>query len=419
MLRRDTTKRTELAGLPSAESLYLREIGELPLLKAEEEVELGQQIEEGTFLLRLQHDAVYEHDFTYQGLARQLLRRLHDHLNLLRRSRLFGDPPRASALLFDERLKAATERVIDAQLLAEIAAATELAEETVWSALVELSIMSRIVMPWEVDAGPTDSEALNTLAHRLRNVERQAADAKDRLIRSNLRLVVSVAKRYINQGLDLADLMQEGNTGLIRAVEKFDYRRGFKFSTYATWWIRQAVQRAVAGQARTIRLPVHLTEQLSRYRRIAGDLTAELGREPTTHEAAQRMGVKDDQLESLRKASAATVSLDAPVGAGEEKRLVDVLERVAEVSLHEEAVAALLRDDLRSALQVLPPIERTVLELHFGLGGKPAQTHAQIGQRLGITQEWARQLEARALSRLREAPEVEVLREYITVNSLA
>jgi len=412
-----TTQRAE-EELPWAESLYLREIGELPLLTAEREVQLGRQMEAGDFLLRLQREAVHEHDFTYEGLARQMLGRLQSHLSLLRRSQLFAAPPRGSVLLFVEKLQQATERTIDEGLVSDIARVTRETEESVRTALLELSIISRIIMPWEADAGLAGEEAVNTLAYRLRNVERQAAEAKDRLIRSNLRLVVSVAKRYVGHGVAFADLIQEGNTGLIRAVEKFDYRRGFKFSTYATWWIRQSVQRAIADQARTIRLPVHVTEQLARYRKVMGDLTAQLGREPSAGEIAERMGVGQEQVELLRRASATPVSLETPVGV-EETRLGDLLEKVVEVSLHEEAVATLLRDDLQNALQVLPPTERTVLELRFGLAGSPPLTLEEVGQRLGVTREWARQLESRALRRLREAPEIEVLRDYVTVNGVA
>jgi len=408
----------EAEEIASAESLYLREIGELPLLTAAQEVELGRRMEEGDFLLRLQREAVHEHDFTYHGLARQVLQRLHEHVALLRRSGVFPPSPRASALLADETFQKATERAIDEALVAKIAKATGETEEAVRTALLELSIISRIVTPWEADAEPGDGEAITTLAYRLRNVERQATEAKDHLIRANLRLVVSVAKRYVERGLSFADLIQEGNTGLIRAVEKFDYRRGFKFSTYATWWIRQAVQRAIADQSRTIRVPVHMTELMAKYRHAVDQLTGELGREPTPAEVARRMGISDEQLELLRRASLAPVSLEKPIGEEDDTRLGDLIEKVVEVSLHEEAVATLLRDDLRNALQILPPVERTVLELRFGLGGEPALTLEEVGQRLGITREWARQLEARALRRLREAPEVDVLREYLSVNGL-
>ena len=402
--------------LASAESLYLREIGELSLLTAAQEVELGRQMEAGDFLLRLQSEAVHEHDFTYQGIARQLLLRLHLHLRLLRRSGIFPESPRASALLKDDTLQRAMERTIDERLVSAIARATGETEDLARTAILDLSIMSHLVLPWEADTDPTDEDAINTLGYRLRNVERQAAAAKSRLIRSNLRLVVSVAKRYIGHGLPFVDLIQEGNTGLIRAAEKFDYRRGFKFSTYATWWIRQAVQRAVADQARTIRVPVHMTEQMSKYRHAVEELTAELGREPGAPEIARRLAITEEQLELLRRASVPPLSLEKPVGQDEETRLGDLIEKTVELSSHEQAVATLLRDDLRNALQILPPIERTVIELRFGLKEELPLTLEEIGHKLGVTREWARQLESRALQRLREAPEVTVLREYVTAN---
>lgn len=225
-------------------------------------------------------------------------------------------------------------------------------------------------------------------------------------------------ERHIHSALGFADLIQEGNAGLIRAVEKFDYRRGFKFSTYATWWIRQAIQRAIADQSRTIRLPVHVGEQLAKYRKAKEELTVELGREPTIVEIARGIGISEEHVEFLIRASAPTLSLEMPIG-DEESELGDLIEKVVEVSLHEEAVATLLRNDLRSALQVLPPAERKVIELRFGLGGGHPLTLEEVGQRLGVTREWIRQIESRAFRRLREAPEIQVLRDYVTVNGLA
>jgi RNA polymerase primary sigma factor len=325
-------------------------------------------------------------------------------------------PPEAkySEALFDPQLQGCIEARIDTTLAEALADVMGTSAQQVIDDLWELSVGSRLVTPADVDAGPDDEAAVQRLAESLRAAERHAGECKDHLMRANLRLVVAVAKRYQERGLPLLDLIQEGNTGLIRAVEKFDYRLGFKFSTYATWWIRQAVTRALADQARTIRLPVHIVESASKYRKALDALLAEYGREPTLEEIAERMAITPEAVSQLREALARQpISLEQPLTSEGEGTLADLIEHVA-VSPMERATAELLKDDLATALQVLPDREREIIMLRFGLKDGRTRTLEEVGRHFGLTRERARQLEARALNQLRESPEIRSLLEYLS-----
>ncbi len=243
-----------------------------------------------------------------------------------------------------------------------------------------------------------------------KRIERGDTEAKSRMIQSNLRLVVSIAKNYRNQGLPFLDLIQEGTLGLIRAVEKFDWRRGFKFSTYATWWIRQAVARALADKGRTIRMPVHIVERMQKINRAERTLWTQLGREPLLDEIADEASLTVQQVLEVRAAARASASLDAPVGDTEDAVLGDFV--AGDDPLPEEMVELHLRSEaLRLALSALPAREREVVTLRYGIGGAEPKTLEEIGRRLGLTRERVRQIELESLRRLACVREIQAVAE--------
>jgi RNA polymerase primary sigma factor len=244
-----------------------------------------------------------------------------------------------------------------------------------------------------------------------KRIEMGDREAKRQFILANLRLVVSIAKRYVGRGLSLLDLIQEGNIGLIRAVQRYDWRRGHRFSTHATWWIRQAISRAVADKGRTIRLPVYVNTALNRIRRERQRLIQELGREPTVEELADATGLDPIRMIELQSAPGAPISLELPVGEDEEQELGDVLADTESATPEDLATSQTLKDEVQRVLEsVLTPRERLVLQLRFGLGNGQAHPLEQVGRELGITRERVRQIEAGALAKLRQPPVLERLR---------
>ena len=282
-----------------------------------------------------------------------------------------------------------------------------------------LTAEEEVELAKRIEAGVFAQHVLETAKHltptrrdEMGELVRDGRRAKDHLLKANLRLVVSLAKRYTGRGMPLLDLIQEGNLGLIRAVEKFDYTKGFKFSTYATWWIRQAITRGMADQGRTIRLPVHLVEQVNKLARIKRDLHQTLGREATNEELAKEAGLNVDKVADLLDHARDPVSLDMPVGTEEDAPLGDFIEDSDATDAESAVISGLLQDDLRRVLATLEPREQAVIRLRYGLEDGQPRTLDQIGKRFGLSRERVRQIEREVMSKLRQGERAAKLRAY-------
>jgi RNA polymerase primary sigma factor len=339
--------------------MYLKEIGKVPLLTAPQEVDFAKRIEAGEF---------------------------------------------ATALMdsLDE-----TEKVDQKQLRVIVESVVRIREHQLEKfGRVEGLGRETIARTWK----PRTRDQLDGF---LRKVERDGQLAKKKLIEANLRLVVSIAKRYVGRGMLFLDLIQEGNLGLIRAVEKFDYAKGFKFSTYATWWIRQAITRAIADQARTIRIPVHMVETINKLVRIQRQLLQDLGREPLPDEIGRQMGIHAEKVREILKVSQEPVSLETPIGEEEDSHLGDFIEDAEAVVPIDAASFILLQEQLESVLHTLSEREKKVIELRFGLLDGHPRTLEEVGREFGVTRERIRQIESKTLSKLRHPSRSQKLRDYL------
>jgi RNA polymerase primary sigma factor len=367
------------------------------LLADVEAEELRDLITEGQERGYLTHDelATRLEDFE---LSEDQVRELHGHLHEVGVELIAADSEPASVATPEARLEEPPE---------EVAAAPVKRPEidlTVEPSLDSLRLYLRSIGKVEL----LTAEQEVSLAKR---IERGDMQAKEAMVKANLRLVVSIAKGYLGRGLTFLDLIQEGSLGLIRAVEKFDYRRGYKFSTYATWWIRQAVTRAIADKARTIRIPVHMVEKLNNVVHVERQLVQKLGREPTAEEIAAELRCSPREVRDVLRISQLPVSLEKPIGEEEDSALGDFVEDETAVSPFESATVIMRREDVWKALNVLPERERQVIEMRYGLSGERPYTLEEVGQAFGVTRERIRQIENNTLRKLQRLPEAQRLRD--------